>query len=187
MSFLFAANTVVIVFAVVAVLGIGVCLWFIATYNKLKQLQVKIKEADSGIDVALTKRYDLLTKAFNVAKNYAKHEKETLYEVISVRKGMSIPEKSAVDSKLGNMNAMINALQESYPTLKADALFSELSKSINDSEEHLQAARRLYNSNVSIYNQMIVSFPINVFFKMNKSDFFKAEDKRREDVDMSMD
>lgn len=41
---------------------------------------------------------------------------------------------------------------ESYPNLKADENFKILQKTIIDVEEHLQAARRMYNSNVSIYN-----------------------------------
>ena len=40
-----------------------------STSNKLKVLGVKIDEALSGIDVALTKRYDLLTKAVSTVKD----------------------------------------------------------------------------------------------------------------------
>lgn len=36
---------------------------------------------------------------------------------------------------------------------------------IFDAEEHLQAARRLYNSNVSLYNQRINTFPYLAFSK----------------------
>ena len=69
-------------------------IWFVATKNKLNQTLVKIDEANSGIDVALTKRYDVLTKMIDSVKVYAKHEKETLFEVINLRKGMSIEEKN---------------------------------------------------------------------------------------------
>ena len=51
-----------------------VVIWFIVTKNKLNQTLVKIDEASSGIDVALTKRYDVLTKMMDSVKGYMKHE-----------------------------------------------------------------------------------------------------------------
>lgn len=56
-------------------------IWYISTSNKLNRALIKIDEAFSGIDVALAKRYDVLTKMIAVVKGYAKHEKETLFEV----------------------------------------------------------------------------------------------------------
>ena len=70
---------VVLVIAVVCILS-----WWINAANRLRREQVKIDEAASGIDVALTKRFDLLTKEVAVVKGYAKHESETLANVISM-------------------------------------------------------------------------------------------------------
>ena len=75
----------VIIAIVVVVLVIAVVGWWISTANKLKVMNVKIDEALSGIDVALTKRYDLLTKAVATVKGYAKHEEETLTKIIAMR------------------------------------------------------------------------------------------------------
>ena len=56
-----------IVLVIVAV----VVVWYIAAMNSLRQKEIKIDEALSGIDVALTKRYDVLTKSLEVVKGYA--------------------------------------------------------------------------------------------------------------------
>jgi LemA protein len=56
-------------------------------------------------------------------------------------------------------------------------------------EEHLQAARRLYNSNVSFYNQLLVSFPASIVAnnkKMVKRDFFEADEIKKEDVKIEL-
>ena len=56
-------------------------------------------------------------------------------------------------------------------------------KSIYDAEEHLQAARRLYNSNVSLYNQKIVMFPYSVVARihgMYKADFYEVDENKKE-------
>ena len=64
-----------------------------------------------------------------------------------------------------------------------------LQKSIIEVEEHLQAARRMYNANVSTYNQMIVTFPISIIANskgMVKKDFFEAEETKKADVKISL-
>ncbi len=166
-------------------LAVIILLWFIITKNKLNQTLVKIDEADSGIDVALTKRYDVLTKLMDSVKGYMKHEKETLFEVINLRKGMTIDEKNIENSKMTKNIEKINVLAENYPELKASDNFQMLQKSIIEVEEHLQAARRMYNSNVSIFNQMLVTIPSNIVASMSgmtKKEFFEAEEVKRQDV-----
>jgi len=162
---------------------------YISTINSLNRAQVKIDEADSGIDVALEKRYDVLTKMMDTVKAYAKHEKETLFEVINLRKGMSISEKQDAADKMDSNLGRINVVAENYPELKSSENYQMLQKAILDTEEHLQAARRVYNSNVSYYNQKIVTFPTSLIAGtrgMTKRDFFKAEETKRSDVKIDL-
>lgn len=77
----------------ILVVAVIIVIWIISTSNRFKILLVKISEASSGIDVALTKRYDTLTKIMDVVRAYAKHETETFEKVIKLRAGMSIAEK----------------------------------------------------------------------------------------------
>lgn len=80
-----------------------VLIWYIATRNSIVRAEVKISEAESGIDVALTKRYDVLTKMLEVTKGYAKHEAETLEKVVNLRKDMTMRERSAENAKMDEM------------------------------------------------------------------------------------
>ncbi len=160
-------------------------IWFIAVSNKLNKAIVKIEEADSDIDVALTKRYDVLTKMLDTVKGYAKHEKEVIIETINLRKGMSISEKNEANNKMDEAFGKLNVVAENYPDLKASENFKTLQLSISDVEEHLQASRRLYNANVSRFNQMIVTFPTSIVAGMKslkKKDFFEAEEIKKQDV-----
>ena len=72
----------------IIVLILFIC--YISTLNKIKRLFIKVNESLSGIDIALTKRYDVLTKLVEVVKGYAKHEKEVLIKVIELREKMSV-------------------------------------------------------------------------------------------------
>ena len=83
----------------------------------------------------------------------------------------------------------INALAESYPELKSNENYNTLQLTIVDVEEHLQAARRLYNSNVSNYNQMIKVFPNSIIAGSKgckEKEFFVAEEAKKEDVKIDL-
>lgn len=171
----------------VVVLVIIVVLWYVGTMNGLRAAELKVDEADSGIDVALTKRYDVLTKQLAVVKEYASHESKTILETVKVRSGMSMAEKVEAVNKMNEVASQIQLTAEAYPELKASSNFMALQNSITDVEEHLQAARRLYNANVTSFNTKIIIFPASIVANnlgLTKRDLFEAEDYKRQDVEM---
>jgi LemA protein len=162
-------------------------LWFISTMNRFRVLQVKINEALSGIDVALTKRFDVLTKMWDLAKKYMEYEQSTLEKVVKLRQGAkaTVSDQQELNQGLNEMASQLNVVLEQYPELRATENMKELQRSVRDVEEHLQAARRLYNANVSTFNQSIIVFPNSVVanaIKATKAEFFEAEDRKRSDV-----
>lgn len=178
-----------IIIAVIAVIIIiAIVSWWISTANRLRRYQVKIDEASSGIDVALTKRYDLLTKTVATVKGYAKHESETLAKVIEMRRpasNASMKEKSQFSEQVSKAFDSINVVAEAYPELQANQNFLGLQSQIAEVEEQLQASRRVYNSNVSTFNQDIVVWPTSIIarrYHFEKRDFFEAEEAKRQDV-----
>ncbi|MDD5294131.1 MAG: LemA family protein [Candidatus Izemoplasmatales bacterium] len=179
-----------IIAIVIGALILIVVFWYIGTMNKLRQLELKVQEAESGIDVALTKRFDMLTKMLETAKGYAKHEAETLEKVVKWRSGIpesaTLKEKEEFFSQMNQVAQGINVVVEKYPDLKANTVFLELQSAVANSEEHLQAARRLFNANVTHINHIIVTFPQSIVanaIHMDKKPYFEAEDKKRQDVE----
>jgi LemA protein len=178
----------IVIGAILLLLIIIIVSWWISAGNRLRREQVKIDEAASGIDVALTKRFDLLTKEVATVKGYAKHEAETLTNVISMRRpasDASMADKAAFATQVTKAFDSINVVAEQYPDLKANANFTALQNQIAEVEEQLQASRRVYNSNVSVFNQEIVVFPTSIIarhYGFSKRDFFEAEEAKRQDV-----
>ena len=178
----------IVVGVLLLVAVIAIVAWWINTKNRLSRYQVKIDEAASGIDVALTKRFDLLTKTVATVKGYAKHEQETLKGVTEMRRpssNASMKEKSEFASNVSKAFDSINIVAEQYPELKANQNFIALQNQIAEVEEQLQASRRVYNSNVSTYNQDIVVWPTSIVarhYHFEKRDFFEAEEAKRQDV-----
>ena len=175
------------VIIIILVVIVALVCAYIGLLNALNVAKVKIDEASSDIDVALTKRYDVLTKMIDVVKGYTKYEQETIFKTIELRRNMSISEKNEASKAMDENVAKIHELAENYPELKASENYNTLQKAIADVEEHLQAARRFYNANVSAYNQKLVTFPSSLVAGMNgftKKEFFEAEAAKRSDVKM---
>ena len=87
------------------------------------------------------------------------------------------------------MNTLI-ALVENYPELKASEQFLNLQKSLVKTENQLQAARRIYNIDVTNYNTKISVIPYNIIakiFKFKPAKLFEIEDKSNmENVDVEL-
>lgn len=173
------------IIVIIAFLFFGVLVWYVSTRNAIKKAELKVAEAESGIDVALTKRYDMLTKAVSAAKTYAGHEKDLLITVAVLRNGAPLAEKLEQSKRLDELAGRITAVAEAYPELKANSVFVALQAQIADAEEHLQAARRLYNSNVSRYNEKLVTFPSSVVagrMALEPKEYFSADPAKTDDV-----
>ncbi len=70
---------------VVIVLGGIVVLVGAGMYNGLVRLRNRVKNSWAQIDVQLKRRHDLIPNFVETVKGYAKHEKETLENVIQAR------------------------------------------------------------------------------------------------------
>lgn len=248
-----------------------IVLGYIKLYNRLRQLQVKVDEGGADIDVALEKRYDLLTEEIEAVKKFLQHETEIYSNITALRSGTdldkakldqqnalsqeairsidatisqqqaemaalkkkmdTVPHGSrreqarqrrknaeppvatsnpgsnmaaqnyqqsasslqmaqaqklevlaSVQQGLSGVNAAVDALSEQYPVLYSYISMEHFQKSIYDAEEHLQAARRMYNSNVSLYNQTLATFPylpVARIHGMYRAPFYGVEDSKR--------
>lgn len=147
-----------------------IVLWIVSTYNSLVGLRNTCKEAFSTMDVYLKKRWDLIPNLVETVKGYAKHEKDTLQEVISLRntpyESMSDDEKVKTNQKLSQSVTKIMALAEAYPELKANENFIDLSNKLTKIEDDIANARKYYNGTVRIYNNKVQMFPNNIFAKI---------------------
>ena len=69
---------------------------------------------------------------------------------------------SAAEGRLTAMLGDLRAIAENYPELRATENFQQLSRELTELEDEIQAARRIYNSNVQSYNTKIQVFPNSI-------------------------
>lgn len=174
-------------FIIIALIVLIPVVWGVNTSNGFRRMAVKINESESGIDVALTKRYDMLTKMLEVCRQYAAHEVDTFGKIVGLRQGMTMAQRSEINAHMDEMTAKLSIVAEQYPQLRSAQVFSDLQRGIRDAEAHLQAARRFYNANVSAFNQSLVTFPNSLVGKKYKPyAFFEAEGIKTADVSMAL-
>ena len=83
---------------------------------------------------------------------------------------------------LNSVTAGIDALYEQYPLLNSWISLDQYQRGAFQVEEHLQAARRLYNANVSLYNQTIRTIPwaiVASLCHMEAAGFYEADENKR--------
>ena len=172
-------NTTWIVLGVIGVLLI----WLISAYNGLVSLRQRTKQAFSDIDVQLKQRHDLVPNLVETVKGYAKHEKETLENVVKLRNAAASASGPAAQAAAeGQLTAGIRqliALAEAYPDLKANTNFQQLQGELSDLENKIAAARRFFNNAASEYNASRESFPTVLFANtmgFAPQDFFNLDE-----------
>ena len=141
-------------------------LWYVSTYNSFVNLKNKVEEAFSTMDVYLKKRYDLIPNLVETVKGYAKHESETLQNVIGARNravsATGIDEKMEAEKQLNASMMNLFAVSEQYPDLKANQNFLSLQNDLKEMEGEITNARKYYNAVVRNFNTKCETIPSNI-------------------------
>ena len=117
-----------------------------------------------------------------MVKGYARHERAVFKEITKLRNlaTLATTEEDKLDyaNKIVPKMREIVALAEDYPDIKADALFKSLMAELVIVEDKIVAARRFYDSNVSIYNTKLDIFPNNIIasvFRYERLEMFRID------------
>lgn len=168
---------------------ITIIVYIIYQYNQFIHLKSKIKQAKSGIDVYLTQRFDLIPNLVECVKSYATYE-QTIFKSITKARTQYMQTKSLKDGEIVNQQCnTILGMSEKYPKLKSNEQFLNLQKNLTKMESQLQAARRIYNSEVTCYNIKLNSFPTSFIghaLNLKDEDLFEAEDTANNVVNVNL-
>ena len=165
-------------------------------YVSLIQKRNRLKESASGIDVQLKKRYDLIPNLMTMAAKYMEHEKSLMEEITKLRsEAMNVDfnvdpsKKFELDNLLSQRLNDFKLSAENYPDMKSNQTMLNAMESLNAVEEHIAAARRFYNSNVTELKNAVEIFPSSLIAKMIgiKLDmpYFEAEEVAKKSVNAS--
>ena len=169
----------------IIIIVIAILLVLLIMYNRLVKKRNAVKQSRSSIDVYLTQRFDLIPNLVECVKGYAKHEENLLESITKLRTEYNVSKDLDKASLLNTQMNKLIAIVENYPDLKASENFLNLQKNLTKMEDQLQAARRLYNMDVTAYNTAIQVFPTNLIasaFNFTEEKLFELEPGKGENV-----
>ena len=179
-------GTLMIVLIFIAI----IIMTILAIYNRIIQLKNRVKQSKSGIDIYLNQRFDLIPNLVECVKGYVEHEKETLENITRMRAEYMGGNKNIRNAeKINDGLNRILVTAENYPELKASEQFLNLQKNLSKMESQLQAARRIYNNDVTKYNTCIGVVPNNIIAKMfgfKEMELFEIEEFKRENININV-
>lgn len=178
---------VVVVFILFALYGM---------YVQIIKKRNNAKEAMSGIDVQLRKRYDLIPNILAIAAKFLEHERGLMNEITQLRAAAAsiksdadtIAKKIELDNALTSKMSQLLVSVENYPQLKSDQTMIQAMQTYSEVEEHIAAARRFYNSAVKDLNNSVEIFPSSLVAAMigvRSCPFFETDENARQPVNAS--
>ena len=177
---------------IVGIIAAVIFLWIIIMYNSLVKGRERVKQASSGIDVYLKQRFDLIPNIVETVKGYVKHEATVLEQITMLRSEYENREQGNMkqNQELNERFTNLLGLVEAYPELKASEQFLNLQKVLTKIESQLQAARRIYNIEVTEYNTNRLKFPNSIIagmFGFAEATLFEATEVERQSVSTKID
>ena len=151
---------------IIIVAVVAICLlYFVSTQRSLVSADELCKNALSQIEVQLNSRWDAVLALAKTAAQYAKHESETLVEVIQQRRGEQVNSAEAVNEQTSALNQVMGrliAIGEAYPDLKAASLYQEAMDGMKQYEENVRMSRMVYNDTATKMNRMVRQWPSSI-------------------------
>jgi len=172
-----------ILIIIVAVLVIGIILYFVLLYNRFYGLRNSADATLGQIRVAMKKRLDMIEQLLNSVKSYAKFEREVFEKITSLRSevfktGATGLQKIDSDSRriLGN----ILAVAENYPDLRTSNTVINLMDSVKSVEDEIARQRYTYNNIAQEFNILTDTIPSKYVARtigMTKLEYLKFEEE----------
>ncbi len=170
----------IIIILVVLVFG-----YFVMTQRSLVNLDELCKNALGQIEVQLNSRWDAMLALAKTAAQYAKHESETLIEVIRQRRGEDVNSPAIANEQQGALQQVMGrliAIGEAYPELKAADLYKEVTEGVRQYEENVRMSRMVYNDTATKMNRMVRQWPSSIVASMlhfGQKDYFKTDEEQK--------
>lgn len=192
---------VIIIAAVILLLIV----WGIGVYNRLVSKRNSSTETLRGIDVALETRFDQIKAQADAVSGIVKKEVEMILSATALRTGRTIDQlkvaekaelNGALDDAQSKLIAEAQKMQgggsgpgalasiENYPKMQSSVNVEILQRTINEVEERLQAARRVYNRAATEYNTSRQVFPTVLIARLlgfKAHELFELTDQRKRD------
>jgi len=143
--------------------------------NNFKFALIKIDKAEEDIALYLERKGELLRRVRPIVKKEIK--KGEFLEELKCLKDKELNSFQLHEMLKTSYNELFKTLDDNEKLLKSEMLVKILEE-LNENEENIIGAIKLYNDTVVEFNKLVVSFPSNVialFSRYKEKDFYNNE------------
>lgn len=149
-------NFITGIFTLVLWLGIPLAIYAAWTYNKLQRQAQDVREATSNVQVAVSKKLNLINQLGDIVKSFQASEQFTHMKLAQDNNAAAI---AVAYAQSGQMLSTLMAAADRTPEFKANEQYHRLVDSIQHCELDIQQARSAFNATVKHYNNAYLTFP----------------------------
>lgn len=165
---------------------------YVLCYNSLMSAKFRVDEAWSGITVQLKRRHALIPNLVQAARTALGHEQAIVDKIVSARAAAlealatdRHTEIAKAEAGLTQALGQLIAYTEDNPEITANENLIVLQKQLEETEDQVAAARRIYNGNVQAYNTRVASIPWNLVAGVNglkPSEMFTLDEAEMKEI-----
>ncbi|MFT5507786.1 MAG: LemA protein [Hyphomicrobiaceae bacterium] len=151
------------IFALIICVVFFTIAWGVFSFNRLRALEARCKQAHSDVDVQLKRRGDLLPNLVETVRSFVGQENRLLDMLRDVQKHMnshaSINTRTASNANVTNALSNLFASLEQIPELRSSSHYVNLRNQMLDTEDKIEASRRFLNMATAEFNTSRTQFP----------------------------
>ena len=129
------------------------------SFNAFVDLQQRVRQGRSQIDIQLKRRYDLIPNLLATVKSFSGYEKDVQESITRLRTQVEALPAGISDGDYQAVASTCKILVERYPVLHANGLFLQVQKELTDTEDRIALARAYYNDIATHFNTRLQTFP----------------------------
>ncbi|WP_420506534.1 LemA family protein [Nitratireductor aquimarinus] len=165
---------------------------FVFFQNRLASTRNSVLNGFSGVQVQLKRRHDLVPALVSAARSAIAQENRLFDSILDVREKAvaalngRMEEVQEAEAELTASLRSFFGYTEDHPEITSTGNILELQKQLEETEDQISAARRLYNGNVERYNTMLDAIPsswVATMLRFERADFFALSDAERKNVE----
>jgi hypothetical protein len=133
--------------------------WTWMVFNSLVELRQRVRQAWAQVDVQLKRRHDLIPNLVEVVEGLRDYEQQVQTELAALRAQAQATPPGVAGPDFQALKGTVIAIAERYPELKADTTFTNLHRSLVDTEQRIALARGYFNDIATHFNTRLETVP----------------------------
>lgn len=163
--------------------------WTWMVFNSLVNLRQRVRQAWSQVDVQLKRRHDLIGPLSTIVAALGTHEQGTQTTLAALRVQLAATKPGVPGPDPAGVASELRVVRERYPTLVAHEGFTQLHRSLVETEQRIALARTYYNDIATHFRTRLEQIPdrwVAWLVRMQPEPLLAAENFERAPVQVAL-